>query len=136
MVGSDFVSHAHEWIGAWNSHDLHRILAYYADDVELISPFVAALTGQKDGVVRGKPALRDYFARALKEFPTLQFKLIRIYPGVRSCVLEYRSVKGLRTAEMMEFDEQGKVRRAVAHYYDERQANAVDPVHETVTLAV
>ena len=135
MLRFDFVSHAHEWIAAWNSHDLDRILEHYAEDVELISPLVAALTGQSEGVVRGKASLRDYFARGLKEFPRLQFNLIRIYSGVRSCVLEYRSVNNLRTAEMMDFDEQGRIRRVVAHY-DERSANAVDPSYETVTLAI
>jgi len=35
MLTVDFVSHAQEWIAAWNAHDLERILAHYADDVEL-----------------------------------------------------------------------------------------------------
>jgi ketosteroid isomerase-like protein len=136
-VGSfDFKTHAREWIAAWNSHDLDRILAHYSEDVELISPFVIELTGQREGVVRGKSALGDYFARSLKAFPTLQFKLIRIYAGVRSCVLEYCSVNGLRTAELMEFDDEGKVRRVLAHYQGQSRADAVDPSHQTVTLAV
>jgi ketosteroid isomerase-like protein len=118
MTKMDLTDFAKEWIAAWNAHDLERILNHYADDVELVSPFVAKLTGS-EGSVRGKPALRDYFARGLKAFPTLRFELVRIYSGVRSCVLEYRSVNGLRTAEVMEFDEQGKVRRVLAHYSDE-----------------
>jgi hypothetical protein len=118
MTKTDLADFAQEWIAAWNAHDLERILEHYADDAELVSPFVANLTGS-DGSVRGKAALRDYFARGLKAFPTLHFELVRIYSGVRSCVLEYRSVNGLRTAELMEFDEQGKVRRVLAHYSDE-----------------
>ncbi len=39
--------------------------------------------------------------------------------GVVSCVLEYHSVNGPRTAELMEFDEHGKVRRVLAHYADD-----------------
>ncbi len=119
MIAIDFASFAEEWIAAWNAHDLERILAHYADDVELMSPFVVKLTGQSDGLVRGKAALRDYFARGLKAYPALRFDFVRLYAGVRSCVLEYRSVNGLRTAETMEFDEHGKVRRVLAHYYDE-----------------
>ena len=119
MTKTDVTDFAQEWIAAWNTHDLERILNHYAEDVELVSPFVAKLTGNSDSSVRGKAALRDYFARGLKAFPTLHFELVRIYSGVRSCVLEYCSVSGLRTAEMMEFDEQGKVRRVLAHYCDE-----------------
>ena len=119
MIAVDFASHAREWIAAWNAHDLERILAHYADDVELISPFVAKLTGQSGGLLCGKAALRDCFARGLEAYPALQFDFIRVYVGVQSCVLEYRSVNGLRAAEMLEFDEQGKVQRVLAHYCDE-----------------
>src|SRR6266566_3813221 len=83
MVTLDFASHAQEWLAAWNAHDLERILAHYSEDLELISPFVAKLTGRSEGVVRGKAALRDCFARGLKAFPTLRFEFIRLYPGVR-----------------------------------------------------
>ena len=119
MITLDFASHAQEWIAAWNAHDLERILAHYADDVELTSQFVARLTGRSEGSVRGKAALRDYFARGLQAFPTLRFDFIRLYSGVGSCVLEYHSVNGLRTAELMEFDERGNVRRVLAHYCDD-----------------
>ena len=36
---------ARDWVAAWNSHDLDRILSHYAEDVEFRSPFVVALTG-------------------------------------------------------------------------------------------
>jgi hypothetical protein len=119
MVIVDFAGHAQEWIAAWNAHDLERILTCYTDDVELTSPFVAKLMGRSDGLLHGKPALRHYFARGLKTYPTLRFELIRLYSGIRSCVLEYRSVNGVRAVELMEFNQEGKVRRVLAHYYDE-----------------
>jgi hypothetical protein len=115
----DFARHAQEWITAWNAHDLARILGHYSEDVELISPLVGKLTGRSDATVRGKAALRDYFARGLETFPTLRFDFIRLYPGVGSCVLEYRSVNGLPSAEVVEFDGHGRVRRVLAHYCDE-----------------
>jgi hypothetical protein len=117
MLAVDFVSHAREWIAAWNAGDLERITCY-TDGVELTSPFVAKLMGRRDGLLHGKPA-RDYFARGLKTYPTLRFELIRLYSGIRSCVLEYRSVNGLRAVELMEFNPEGKVRRVLAHYNDE-----------------
>jgi len=115
----DFAAHAQDWIAAWNARDLERILTHYTEDVELISPIVAKLTDRTESSVRGKTALREYFERGLQAYPTLRFEFVRLYPGVRSCVVEYHSINNLRTAEMMEFDEQGKVRRVLAHYHDE-----------------
>lgn len=115
----DFTCHAQDWLAAWNARDLERILAQYADTVEFHSPFVAKLTGKAAGVLHGKTALRDYFARELAAYPELHFEFIRLYPGVGSCVLEYRSVNHLRAAQAMEFDGLGKIRRVQAHYATE-----------------
>ncbi len=112
----DWQAHARDWVSAWNSHDIERILTYYAADAELISPFVSPLTGRCDGIVRGISGLRDYFSRGLRAYPTLHFELIGVYPGVVSCVLEYVSVGGLRAMETMEFNGRGQIRRVLAHY--------------------
>jgi len=121
----DFSAVAQDWIDAWNSHDLDRIVAHYSDDVELVSPIVIQLTGRSDGTVRGKAMLREYFACGLEAYPALRFDFMRLYPGVRSCVVAYRSIIGLVSAEMMEFDAMGKISRVLAHYaVPERDPNA------------
>lgn len=111
-----YASFARDWLQAWNDHDLARILSHYSDDVEFESPFVARLSDNPTGVVRGKDGLRDYFARGLAAYPDLRFRLIRVLAGVRSCVLEYESVNGLVAAERMEFNAASQIRRAQAHY--------------------
>lgn len=107
---------AKEWLEAWNAHDLERILAHYHPDVEFISPFVAQLGGREDGKLRGIAELRDYFGRALAAYPDLHFTDARARTGVRSLVLYYLSVNGLRAAETMELDDAGRVVRVLAHY--------------------
>lgn len=107
---------ADEWIAAWNAHDLERILSHYTDDVEFTSPFVAKLTGDASGTVRGKDALRAYFARGLAAFPDLRFDLLRVLLGVDSVTLYYRSVKNLTAAEVMYLSADGRVARVAAHY--------------------
>ena len=124
MSSIDFAGHAQEWIAAWNAHDLERVLAQYSDDVELVSPLAVKLTGRSDGTVRGKTALREYFARGLEAYPMLKFDFIRLYAGVWSCVLEFRSIHGLRVAELMEFDTHGKVRRVLAHYPEDARTSS------------
>jgi hypothetical protein len=107
---------AEEWMAAWNSHEMERILSHYAEDVEVTSPFVAAVAGIPSGTLRGKTAARDYWSRALTQYPELRFTLLGVFPGVRSLVLEYVSVRQLRAAEYMHFDAAGRVVRVVAHY--------------------
>ena len=43
-----------QWIDAWNSHDLERILALYAEDAEMTSDKIPALGFDPSGTVRGK----------------------------------------------------------------------------------
>ncbi len=107
---------AEDWVAAWNAHDLVRILAHYSEDVELVSPVVVQLLGVADGTVRGKSALRSYFARGLEAFPQLRFTLEHVAWGVQSVVLVYANQRGTRTAEFMEFAPDGKVLRVVANY--------------------
>jgi ketosteroid isomerase-like protein len=105
-----------DWVEAWNSHDLARILEHYEDDVVLISPRAKEIIGSPDGTVRSKAALSDYFRAALKRMPDLTFALVRAYVGVSSVVVEYRTRDGRHGAEFMDFGTSGRVSRVVAHY--------------------
>jgi hypothetical protein len=107
---------AADWIAAWNSHDLDRILSHYAETVILTSPVAAGVIGDPAGVVSGIGALRNYFAKGLVLFPNLRFTLIDVMQGLSSVVLYYENQVGTRTGEFMEFDAQGKVTRVVANY--------------------
>ena len=116
MTHEQAFEHASTWIAAWNDHDLDRILAHYADEIEFVSPFAVRLAGAPDGTVRGKVALRSYFARALEAYPALHFHLQFVCAGIRSFTAVYQSVNGLQAAEVFELDGEGKVRRVLAHY--------------------
>lgn len=107
---------AAEWIAAWNSHNLDAILSHYSPDVVLTSPAAAKILNDPSGTVRGKAALRNYFKLGLDAFPNLHFDLQDVMQGLSSVVLCYLNQKGTKTAEFMEFDEQGKIVRAVANY--------------------
>ncbi len=116
MTEAEAQEFALEWIAAWNSHDLERILSHYADDVEVTSPLVETVLGPGRVTVRGKGPLRDYWGAALAKYPDLRFTLFRAYAGPRSVVLHYQSVQALVSAECLEFDGDGRVRRVLAHY--------------------
>jgi hypothetical protein len=116
MTEAEAQEFALEWIEAWNSHDLERILAHYTDDVEVTSPLVESVLGPGLVTVRGTAELRRYWSSALERYPDLRFTLYRAYAGTQSLVLHYRSIQGLVAAECMELDEAGKARRVLAHY--------------------
>jgi ketosteroid isomerase-like protein len=105
---------ARTWIEAWNTRDLERILPLYAEDVELVSPIAARLLGDPGGVVRGQAALRAYFEKGFEHNPNLQLQLERVYAGASSVVVCYRGTGSL-SAETLELDAAGKIRRALAH---------------------
>lgn len=108
---------AQEWVEAWNSHDLERILAHYDDEVILISPVALKLLNNGDGVVQGSTALRDYFLRGIQAFPNRRFDLIDVLWGVETIVVYYgNNVRGSKSAEVMQLTEAGKIRRVWANY--------------------
>jgi ketosteroid isomerase-like protein len=106
---------AREWVEAWNSHDLERILAHYEDDVVLVSPVALRLLGHV--AVEGKAALREYFRRGLEAYADLRFELMDVLWGVETVVVCYTgNVRGGKQAEVMQFGSTGKVRWVWANY--------------------
>jgi ketosteroid isomerase-like protein len=109
---------AGEWIAAWNSHDLDRILAHYEDDFEMSSPFIPLIAGEPSGRLKGKPAVRAYWAKALRAVPDLRFELVQAFAGADSIAIHYQGHRGL-VVEVLHFGTGAKVRAAFAHYADE-----------------
>jgi hypothetical protein len=107
---------AKEWIAAWNSHQIDAIISHYAPDVVFTSPFAVTLLNDATGTIHGIADLKTYFLKGLEAFPDLHFELIEVLGGVNSVTLYYSSIKNLKSAEVMVFDEKGKVRQVVAHY--------------------
>ena len=105
---------AKRWCDAWNSHNLDSIMTHYADEVVLTSPTAARLLG--DPLVRGKHALRDYFAVGLKAYPDLRFEVLDVTSGISSIVVNYANQNGVKVSEFMELGSDGKVTRVIAHY--------------------
>jgi hypothetical protein len=117
MLAKEFAeSFAREWIEAWNSHDLDRVLKHYAPEVELRSPFVSRILGGERNAVWGLSELREYFSRAMEIYPELKFVPRHVFVGVKSLLVEYESVEGRLSAEFLEFNEAGQVCRVLAHY--------------------
>ncbi len=106
---------AREWIEAWNSHDLERILSHYHDDFVMSSPRIALVAGEPSGVLKGKAEIGAYWKKALALAPELRFEWIETFVGADCVVLHYRGVRG-PAAEVFFFDGEGRVVRSAANY--------------------
>jgi hypothetical protein len=107
---------ATEWVAAWNTHDIERILAHYADPLEFTSPLIVERLDRSDGTIRSKDELRSYFTTGLAAGPALRFELLDVLPGVSSVTLYYRNHRGRTVAETMYLDARDLVFRAAVHY--------------------
>jgi len=103
------------WVDAWNRRDLDAILAHYADDVALCSPRVVERTGAADGWLRGKDALRRYFAMGCA-VPGLRFELVDVAVGVGAVTVVYHRETGALVTDTCELDAAGRIARVVACY--------------------
>jgi ketosteroid isomerase-like protein len=116
---------ARDWIAGWNSHDVDRVLAHYADDFEMTSPLIVQRLGVADGKLKGKEAIRRYWSQGLAATPDLQFKLLDVVVGVNSLAIIYESVTLARTVvEHIAFDDQRRGIRAEALHGTRRTAAA------------
>ena len=106
--------HAQAWVEAFNAHDLDAVMAFYAEAIELHSPLAARALGG-DGVLKGKAAVREFFALGVAN-PKLQFELVDVLVGVRAITVLYRNQAGVLVADNEEFDADGRICRMSACY--------------------
>ena len=113
---SDIAALGREWISAWNSHDLERVLALYTDDAEMTSDKIQALGFEASGTLRGKDRLRMYWGKALALLPNLRFDLIDTYVSPDSVVVFYQNERGAQICEYLRLDARGKIRQGSANH--------------------
>jgi ketosteroid isomerase-like protein len=106
---------AERWIELWNARDLEGVLTHYAEDVVFTSPTALRFAADSGGTIRGKPALRDYWTRALGANPELRFTLIDVYAGIDTLVVHYRNQLGAPISEVMVFRDGRVVTGHAAH---------------------
>jgi len=105
-----------QWVEAWNSRDLERVLTLYAEDAEMTSDRIPTLGFDASGTVRGKDSLRAYWGKALTLIPNLHFTLIDTYVSPDSIVVFYQNERGNRICEYLRLDDAGKIRQGSANH--------------------
>jgi len=115
-AATDLAAFGREWIAAWNSHDLERILALYTEDAEMTSDRIQAMGLAESGTLRSKENLRMYWGRAFQLLPNLHFDLIDTYVSPDSVVVFYQNERGAQICEYLRLDERGKIRQGSANH--------------------
>jgi ketosteroid isomerase-like protein len=113
---ADLAALGREWVAAWNSHDLERVLALYAEDSEMTSDKIPALGFDASGTLRGKAHIRAYWAKALTLLPDLRFALIDTYVSPDSIVVFYRNERGAKICEYLRLNAEGKIIQGSANH--------------------
>jgi len=103
-----------DWLQAFNAHNLDALLALYDDDAVHFSPKLKVRQPETDGFVRGKSALRAWWADALERLPSLRYDRVTLAANDERVFMEYtRHVDGeanLAVAEVLQVD---KVKRKI-----------------------
>jgi hypothetical protein len=107
---------AAEWVEAWNTRDLDRVLLHYAPEIELISPTALRVVPESGGIIVGLSALRAYWTKALAGIPDLHFDLVEVLETVSGCTLLYRNQKQQTVSETFFWNEQGLVVKTSSSY--------------------
>ena len=114
LTSEEAQAFAHEWIAAWNNHDLDRVLSHYAPEIVFRSPIAQKLVC--NGRVVGIPALRSYWEKALASLPELKFELLKVLVGHTCLTILYMNHRNQQAVETFEFASDGKVVRSFACY--------------------
>ena len=105
-----------EWIAAWNSRDLERVLTLYAEDAEMTSDKIQAFGFDSTGTLASKAKLLAYWGKGRELLPDLHFTLIDLFISPDSLVVFYANERGARICEYLRLDAGGKIVQASANH--------------------
>ena len=110
---------AERWLDCFARRDLDGLLALYADDAVHTSPKIRVRHPETGGLLRGKAALRAWWADAFVRLPDLRYVATALTADERRVVMEYtRHVPGeadLPIAEVLEVEGGAIVSSRVFH---------------------
>ena len=105
-----------QWMDDWNGRKLENIMGHYAEDVEFYSPTVTRRWNKAEGKLIGKDLLEQHFRKGIAEVPAMQFEFHSILYGIDGLILFYKRETGSLAADLVSFNEAGKVREVRSYY--------------------
>ena len=109
-----------EWMEAWNSRDLDRIMEHYASSVEFEANTVVRRWNRPDGRLHGANELREHFRIGLELAPKLHFELEEIFLSPSGYAVLYRRDNGNRVLDVVELSPNQQAISVRAYYLGEQ----------------
>jgi len=107
------------WFGAFNTHNLDMLLALYHEDAQHYSPKLKLKYPKSKGLIKGKPALRDWWGDAFERLPNLRYEMLALTADKGQIFMEYiRHTDGeedMRVAELLIIEEDKIIASRVYH---------------------
>jgi ketosteroid isomerase-like protein len=107
---------ANDWLAAWNSKDLNKIIEFYADEVTMISPTVTELTGYQEGITVQKSDIKELYSKLFVQIPELHYSLVAVAVGIDTLTIHYTSCQCDMVADVLKFDGGWKVFKSCTYY--------------------
>jgi ketosteroid isomerase-like protein len=107
-----------DWLNAWNSRDIDRLMDHYHEDIEFTSPTVIKRWNNPSGKLIGKEALRKHFMKGFEQANHIQFELLGILEGIDGFILVYRKEMQGMGADLVTLNEMGKAMKVVCYRLD------------------
>lgn len=105
---------AQKWFEAFNEHHLENLLSLYDNNAEHYSPKLKIRHPETHGLVKGKPALRQWWKDAFDRLPTLHYQVQTLTANNQRVFMEYiRQVQGeedMLVAEVLEIGTNGLIK--------------------------
>lgn len=89
MTNEDLIKLAETWMEAFNSKNLHALLALYHEDAIHYSPKLKVRQPATNGQIQHKANLRIWWQEAFDRLPSLQYELVRLTPFEDRVFMEY-----------------------------------------------
>ncbi|MFM2224855.1 MAG: hypothetical protein RJA07_1057 [Bacteroidota bacterium] len=80
---------ANQWFEAFNQHDLEKLLSLYDDNAEHYSPKLKIHQPETNGLIKGKNALRNWWADAFNRLPNLHYEVLKLTADDEQVFMEY-----------------------------------------------
>lgn len=98
-----------DWLNAWNSKDIDRLMNHYHDNIAFSSATVVKRWNTKSGKLIGKEAVRKHFLKGFEETNHVLFELLGVLQGMEGIVLVYRKGALGMAADVITLDDSGLV---------------------------
>lgn len=110
-----------DWVEAWNSRDVERILSHYSDDVVFEAQTVVNRWGKPNGRLQGKEELRQHFTKGLELASNLHFTLEDLFLAPSGYAVVYKRENGNRVIDAVELNDAGLAIKVIAYYREQQR---------------